>query len=311
MFKNRYQPKIEWSSKSWTHNVFRFWELLFGRKIGIRAESSTAIENGIVTRQFHSWESVFAFGETVIREKLFFKLKVVKIYLPVLVTPEQQMFLPSMTPYLFAIALDTTTDGGNDVASSDSFSHTCTGTDRLLWGSMSKESAGTVSSMTYNSVGLTSAVSRTYTARSEYATLWYLAAPATGANTFAGNYSASLNGRLVAMSYTGCKQTGIPDATASAESATSPLSVNITTVANNSWVAFSAYSQRLITASTNSTVRQGSSTQCAAGDNNGAVTPAGSYTMTLQYSGATAGNVTVLASFAPATGNTSNFLTFM
>lgn len=299
--KPRYMPKIEWSDKSWTHNAFRLWELVCGRRYGIRAEASISIEKGIVTRQFHSVEASLAYIETCIREALSFKFKfkVVKVYLPVFATPEQNAMLPSQQPYLFAIAFDATGNGGEQIGSSDSFAFTTTGSDRLLWGALCKEDAGTVSSMSYNSVALTQAVAKTYTARTEYATLWYLAGPATGSNTFSGTYSASVNGMLSAMSYSGCKQTGIPDATASGEANATSITVAVTTVANNSWAVWGAYSQRAITAGTNTVVRNGNTRQPACGDNNGAITPAGSYSMTLNIG--SGGNVVAMAvaSFAP------------
>lgn len=305
MFKNRYRPKIEWSNKSIVHNAFRLWELIFGRKIGIRAEASVSIQNGVVTRQFHSVEASLAYIETCIREALSFKFKFVKVYLPILQTPEQKMLMPSMQPYLFAIAFDNSGSGGYLSKSSESYSFTTTGSDRLLWAAYQKEDAGTVTSITYNSVSLSLAVDKLYTARTEYASLWYLAAPATGANTLAGTYSSAQNGRLVAMSYTGCKQTGIADATGSNEVNAATITTTLTTVADNSWAVFSCYSQRNLTNGTNANIRHGSGTQAAAGDNNTAITPAGSYSITLNIG--SGGNVAVMvvASFAPFVAETA------
>src|SRR5205085_12355012 len=68
----RYVTDVEWSSKSWTHNVFRLYELSFGRRWGIRPELTSALgidEKGreTVTYQFHSFEAIVAHIEARIR----------------------------------------------------------------------------------------------------------------------------------------------------------------------------------------------------------------------------------------------------
>src|SRR5690349_16076088 len=56
----RYLPKIEWANDSCVHNIFRLYELIFWRRVGIRAELSSYLKDGRTSYYCHSWESVFA-----------------------------------------------------------------------------------------------------------------------------------------------------------------------------------------------------------------------------------------------------------
>lgn len=100
-------------------------------------------------------------------------------------------------------------------------------------------SSSTVTGITYNSVAMTYIRTDTdttyYTWRS---TLYYLIAPATGAHTVAVTYSSSIQtGGGGAISLTGCKQSGQPDAHNGAHAWSSkPATVDVTTVADNCWV---------------------------------------------------------------------------
>lgn len=308
----RHFPEPERATGSWTHRAFRAFERVFGRRHGIRAEATTAVrfEGGrkVVVRQFHTWESLLAHAESSLRAAarraarldLTFGLRDIRIAVPALAVGPS-FGLPSALPYRFAIAFDAAaTNAGDGSDTSLTVSHTCAGSNRIIWGAHAKEIAGTCTGMTYNSVALAQAVTKTYTARTEQADLWYLIAPATGANSLVASYSDSLAVRLTAMSYSGAKQALVPDATASGENATSPLTVANTVVRANSWMVMSMYSQRLITASTGVTTRAGGAgaAQSIAGDSGGPV-PAGANSMSCTLSGAAAGNVMVVASFPP------------
>ena len=64
----------EWSSRSITHNLFRKWEVLAGRKAGIRAEVSMSKYDGKITRKFYTIEARIAHIEGTIRTFLRFEL---------------------------------------------------------------------------------------------------------------------------------------------------------------------------------------------------------------------------------------------
>ena len=107
-----------------------------------------------------------------------------------------------------AIAFDATAVSGGDNLASVSFSHTCTGSDLLLLIAVHclQLSGQTVSSITYNSVAAT--LVATADQGNRYTELWRLAAPATGSNTLAATFSASMNNVGVrAISFTGVDQT--------------------------------------------------------------------------------------------------------
>lgn len=142
-----------------------------------------------------------------------------------------------------AIALDATNSGQNDGASSITVALTVSGSNRLLVVKTHAECNGTptnrpVTGITYNSVALTQATAISYTtAGSEDDTveIWYLVAPATGANNCVVTFTGALDGCVVGVeSYTGVSQTSPLDATATAATtAVGPATVNITTTTDN------------------------------------------------------------------------------
>jgi len=66
--KSRYLPDIEWSSESWTHNIFRVYEMLFWRQVGVRVESSLYSDtDGNNVYQFYTVEALLAHTEYQLR----------------------------------------------------------------------------------------------------------------------------------------------------------------------------------------------------------------------------------------------------
>lgn len=104
-----------------------------------------------------------------------------------------------------AIAFDAVGASGNGAGvTSISWSHTCTGADRLLL--VGVASNAQVSGVTYNSVALTLAAEINTAAGGLWTALWYLKGPATGANTVVVTHgSGRSEGQSV--SYTGVDQT--------------------------------------------------------------------------------------------------------
>lgn len=139
-----------------------------------------------------------------------------------------------------AIALDATSSSANQVGSSVTFAHTCSGSNRILIVGISI-AAGipTVSSVTYNGVALTQIASVLGVAADRRTELWYLIAPATGSNnivvTLSGAPGAFFN--VGAVSYTGAKQSGQPDVSANTSNTTAvtTTSQSVTTTTNNCW----------------------------------------------------------------------------
>ena len=203
-----------------------------------------------------------------------------------------------------AIAFDAFTDGNyTNSATTHTFSHTCTGSDRILFVTgFTNTSSDYITGITYNGVAMT-LVNKLAAAASRYAYIFYLVAPATGANNvvLTASSSSALGGN--ASSYTGASQTGQPDASSSQTIGASPVNNSVTTVADNCWSILTQLNNQLTpsVASTNSTLRGGNTTFTDAQifDNNTAITPAGSYTMTTTNPD-DGDYIYLMASFAPA-----------
>ncbi len=190
----------------------------------------------------------------------------------------------------------------NDGTASLTFSHTVSGTNRLLIvETTTNQPQNSVTGITYNGVSMTSVVGG-FNAASVVIQMFYLIAPDTGTHNVVVTMANNTTGKAAqAASYTGVLQTGFPDAT----STLTPLAVSnttqtITTMADNCWIAWGVYSGGAITAVTNCVVRGQESTffGCGLLDTNSAQTPAGLKTMVLSGGGASGG---IQASFAPVT----------
>lgn len=115
---------------------------------------------------------------------------------------------------------------------SPSWSHTTSGSNRILIVFVGGASDPGVSGITYNSVAMTKFAETTYPG-SGYAGFsgWYLINPASGTNTIA--VTSSGNCTAIASSFTGAKQSGQPDSFGvnNNASGTSSLAVSTTVVA--------------------------------------------------------------------------------
>lgn len=215
-----------------------------------------------------------------------------------------------------AIAFDAKSKKGFD-ASSTTLSHTCTGSNRLLVVAFTIDGSDTISGTpTYAGVNMTQLV--TVAPGNFRIYLYYLIAPATGANNISVTLSGSVDAGIMATSYTGVAQTSPVDGTAAgANDNASPFGRAITTAVANSVVVFASADDddtanaRTPVASTNQRhdVLQGA----GAGDYGGFMsdritTTAGSYTMTYTNASVSA-STTVIAAFKEAAGAITSNLT--
>ena len=160
-----------------------------------------------------------------------------------------------------AIAFDATSGAARGWVTSDSFSHTCTGSDRLLlvWVFFDRGN-GTynVSSLTYAGTALTQI--GTFGDGYKHIELWGLLSPSTGANTLAASYNNSgPTAKIIirALSYTGVSQDSAYGTLVSANGATNTATVNATSATGEvvvDFVSVQSYSQDL-TAGTGQTAR--------------------------------------------------------
>ena len=140
-----------------------------------------------------------------------------------------------------AIVRDATSSSASaTAATSNTFSHTCTGSDRILIVSTYVGGSQNVT-VTYAGVSMTEIGTPT-TVNTRVEQLWYLIAPATGANNIVVSWSASAVYGATASSYTGAKQSGQPDATGAASTGTgAAISSATTVVASGCWLVGGYY----------------------------------------------------------------------
>lgn len=204
-----------------------------------------------------------------------------------------------------AIAVDSTSsqDGGINV--SYSWSHTCTGANLILIVGVAIVDTGahTVSGVTYNGVALTQKV-RTAGANSNATEIWYLVAPATGANTIAVTLTGApvQNSMAGAISLTGANQAA-PEASNGASGGAPNPTMSITTVADNAWVVDAVSDNNAVTLLAGSGQTRfwliNGNNRTGAGSYEGPKTPAGAVTM--DYTAGGSAWTMSAVSIAPAT----------
>jgi hypothetical protein len=292
----RYQPVVGvdfvWSSDSWVHNIFRVYELIFWRKIGIRPEAtSTALQNEdgtvAITHAFHTVEAALKYVENGIRN--FFKLEWVpfRIYIPILVTTNGLPVFSS--PYLFAIAFNAEKDNfGGPGTSLSTTSVSCATTNGLLVlaGFAGYNASGSVvnsMSCTDGTITIIDHIEQTVDLQMG---LGYIIGTTTSSQTVTFGVTNSCYLNMCTCTYSGAKQTGQPDAhtTKGSSSGVKTYDATITTIADNCWGVFGAMigdiSGGTVTAGSNTYQRyQNAGQGTFMADTNASYTPAGSLTM--------------------------------
>ncbi len=257
---------FEWSKASWTHNVFRSWELIAGRRAGIRCEvSATVDKDGRQITSFGTWESVIGFSEGVVRG--FFKGLVPKFEIvptPVLLTPDGTKI--PLSPFRFAIAYVTSgTDGGQAIGSNISL--TVSGANTYIFGMPVGVSGASgldpLQPSSYNSVTMSSTASSNIKGSGTSA-IWirgdYLAAPTSGTHNYT---TVQTGGQFMygsaASVYSGASQ-GAPD-TSGVSNFTNPnasatITVTLNTATASCWMCMFGFTESgTLSASTNATLR--------------------------------------------------------
>ena len=131
-----------------------------------------------------------------------------------------------------ALAVDAVSTINNSAAGPSTTTHTCAGSDRLLVVCLAfYHSSAFVSALTYNGVALTF-----FDAFSDFqynSQIWYLVAPATGANTLSITFSGSVFGMgLTAISFTGADQSTPLSAFTSASGTSTTPSIAVSSAAD-------------------------------------------------------------------------------
>lgn len=281
---------FEWSTQSWTHNAFRMFEMVCGRRSGIRRECVAWFDRatGRSYQVSFTWENRVAVLEGAVRALLAswkFEFVIVPIpqyaYAGFGISPLPRIFS-------FAIARDAHAAGTHQFTTSTSWNHTCTGSNLTLfvlpnW----YQGNGQSNSCSYNSSAITSvAVSDSISSLSDYVLIYYKQGPATGTNST--NISISGTTRWndgFSVSYSGTSQTAdLTAKTTSSKTSSTTNSFSITPSTSTGWiVAIGACSNaNTLSAGTGLTGLDSlSGARYRSMDSNGAVTGGSAYSMSV------------------------------
>jgi len=181
------------------------------------------------------------------------------------------------------IAFDVFTNGGNvNPGTSLTWSHTCSAGDKrflIVFMRGGNGEGDKVTGVTYNGISMTKLASTvTVPTANQVISGYYLANPASGAHNVVISLSS---GYLAAasMSYTGVKQSGLPDSINTGTANAVSLTLSTTTVANNCWTVAAIHRETAtVSAGTGTTERGhiGGFADFIGCDSNGALTPPGS-----------------------------------
>jgi len=200
-----------------------------------------------------------------------------------------------------AIARDTSVNGGLvNPNTSLTWSHTCTGTNLILFVGVFGDSAtDSISGVKYAGVSMT-LINKVKATGDRWCYLFVLVGPSTGVNNVVVSASASIAIDGASASYTGAKQTGQPDSSNTGTNNLTSITVSTTVVAANCWL-FAVFRANVTTGSagTGSNQLQASNGLYIA-DSNGTVAT-GSRSMSYSNTGGSAW-AAVIASFSPSTG---------
>jgi len=196
-----------------------------------------------------------------------------------------------------AIAFDAFSNPANITGTSQTFSHTCTGSNLVLFISM--WSAYSTTSATYNGVSATQ-IGSSFDYGGGYLSLFYVINPATGANNVVVTQGTSGQINGMASSYTGAAQSSLIDGNTTNSADAASLTTSITTVADNCWGILIARNNGsgVTNAGTGTTKRGGTDGVYQLFDSNAPKTPAGSLSLVADRTGGGGATTnTIMATF--------------
>ncbi len=227
----RHGRDFEWSQELWIHNVFRVYEVIFGRRAGIRP-SIAASKDG---QMAFDLEGQLALYEVFVRS-LFKKLKPRLVIIP---QPQLALIGARMdfTPYRFAIAFDTAVAAGSPPKTATfTYSHTVTGSNPTIIAGGGMNAASTTSpTAQYNGSAMTAGTAPLQNTTS-WGCIFYTANPPTGAHNVEFDDSVSTEWAVNSVSLTGTTASPSSPGGNSAKATSTSPSVSVTTTVANSWV---------------------------------------------------------------------------
>ncbi len=202
-----------------------------------------------------------------------------------------------------AIAFDTAAESSSGAAASLTYSHTCTGSNLILFAyARVASNAASIVGVTYSGVAMTAVGSQISGDGNDSTSLWRLINPATGANNVVISSSSSVAGLGgISTSYSGVAQAGFPDAGPSTfgPNLTNPQTLTITSSADNAWMIAACRNGAGGATMTNGTNRSPGPNQAFFLADNGPQTPAGNVTVSYSWTPAFYGYMTGVT-IAPA-----------
>ena len=200
-----------------------------------------------------------------------------------------------------AIAYDAVSNATGNEVSSLTWSHTCSGSDRVLVVGISiANTSNSITGVTYNGVAMTKASAGTASIAPDQITeIYYLANPATEANNIVASFDSTANSfpSGIGVSLTGCDTDNSEDTSGLQAATTASPTVNLTTNNANSFIVDKVYSNH-----TTVNVGAGQTERATHLINNrrGAgstepTTTAGAYTMSWSLGGADRSSIVAIA----------------
>lgn len=207
-----------------------------------------------------------------------------------------------------AIAFDAAVSGNLVTTGTATLSHTCTGSNRILLVYVySNNTVKTVTGVTYNGVAMTKLMEGAVT--NQYNAVFYLVAPATGANSIIATISASgTNWGICSASYTGVSQVSPINVSANDNT----TSQSLTSTVDNCWLT--AFFSNAGPPSASGTTVSRSTVQFGGFgcDQNAASSPAGAYSITCSNPGGFVWSLAIMLAPVPVAPTTNNgFFQFM
>jgi hypothetical protein len=199
-----------------------------------------------------------------------------------------------------AIAYDATSVGTQVNDSTLSWSHTCTGSNRILFVSCMSNTSDDLTGVTYNSVSMTQVGKIQLPSSGRWQYLYYLIAPATGSNTITVTASGTTFLQGTATSYTGAKQSGQPDSSNTNSGTSTSITASTTVVASNCWLVMGSGDNVGGESAGAGTTLRNSTNGNAISDSNATVST-GSQSLALTISSGRWG--AIIASIAPSVNN--------
>lgn len=209
-----------------------------------------------------------------------------------------------------AIAFDANTTVQTAVSATLTYSHTCTGSNLILFALVWTGGGSNTTGVTYNGVAMT-IISTKAAAGATEMTLWQLVNPATGANNVvvSNNGAGAARSTSYSSSYTGAAQTAPIDlAGVAGPTTTTSYSQSLISTVDNDWAIWMGYTQDVATetAGANTVIRYQDKTVIGSylADTGTAQTPAGTVTMNITSASQTFESI--MACFKPFTAATGS-----